>query len=359
MFFQVLKLLVVFGTMGISRWRELVLVYLLALGVLAGPAYTMYVHYDFSHSLDTRSYLQIARGEFKGVSITRRYRVLVPTVAAAVAWPLEQVYTRIWPHRATTDWPLRLAFYLVNTLLMAAAAVVIYETCRLYGASPAAAALAVVAVLCSRWVVYISGLPLVDSLYVLLFALAFYAARSGSKAALITVLLLGMLAKESFVFLVPWLFLFGRRALNWPAQVAWLAVGGVLAFGVRHWIDTRIGAPAAESVQNALDHFENITYSLRRLLSVKGAGEIFSVFGFFWLALLVGWRKKQRASWTTPLGNAGAAFVAVVVVHMFLSGDLGRMGFLAAPVFAVAFALVVTQVLAPKQLPTETPPPTT
>ncbi|WP_331145874.1 hypothetical protein [Hymenobacter sp.] len=326
------------------------MVYLLALGVLAGPAYTMYVHYDFSHSLDTRSYLSMARGEFRDASVTRRYRVLVPAAAAAIAWPLEQVYARIWSQRAATDWPLRLAFYVLNTLLMAGTGLVLYETSRLYGASPPAAALAVVAVLCSRWAVYTSGLPLVDSLYILVFALAFYAARSGSGAALVPVLLLGWLAKESFVFLVPWLLLFGRRALPWPAQVAWLLLGAALAFGVRYWIDARIGAPPAASVQNALNHVENLSYSLRRLLSVKGAGEIFSVFGFFWLALLLGWRRGKRPSWLGQLGWPGGAFVAVVVVHMLLSSDLGRMGYLAAPVFAVAFALVLTQQLGVKQL---------
>ncbi|MDF7809764.1 hypothetical protein [Hymenobacter sp. YC55] len=333
-----------------ARWRELVLVYLLALGVLAGPAYTMYVHYDFSHSLDTRSYLRIARGEFADVNVTRRYRVLVPAAAAAIAWPLEQVYARIWPQRAATEWPLRLAFYLLNTLLMAGTGLVLYETCRLYGASVAAAALAVVAVLCSRWAVYTSGLPLVDSLYILVFALAFYAARSSSGAVLVWVLLLGLLAKESFVFLVPWLLVFGRRALRWPVQLAWLLLGAAVAFGVRYWIDTRIGAPPAASVHNALDHIENLGYSLRRLFSVKGIGEIFSVFGFFWLALLLGWRRGQVPGWVTQFGWSGAAFVAVVVVHMLLSSDLGRMGFLAAPVFAVAFALVLTQQLDIKQL---------
>lgn len=228
---------------------------------------------------------------------------------------------------------------------MAGTGLVLYETCRLFGATPAAAALAVVAVLCSRWAVYITGLPLVDSLYMLVFALAFYASRSGSKWALVAVLVLGWLAKESFVFLVPWLLLFSRRALNWPAQLAWLALGGGLAFAVRHWIDTRIGAPPTESVQNALHHLENVGYSLRRLLSVKGIGEIFSVFGFFWLVLLLGRRgtAAQRAQWLIPLGWPGASFVGVVVVHMFLSGDLGRMGYLAAPVFAVAFALIITQ----------------
>jgi len=327
-----------------SRWRQWILVYLLALGVLAGPAYTMYVHYDFSHSLDTRSYLSMARSKFEGVSVTRRYRVLVPAVAAAVAWPLEQVYARVWPQRATSDWPLRLAFYVVNMALLAAMGVVLYETCRLYGATPAAAALAVVAVLCSRWAVYIAGLPLVDSLYMLVFALAFYAPRAGSAVAMVAVLLLGPQAKESFVFLVPWLLLYGRTALSWPKQVLWLALGGAVAVGARYWIDSRIGAPPAESVNNALDHVHNLVYSLKRLLSVKGAGEIFSIFGFFWLALLVGWRggPELRRRWLWPLGWPGVGLVLVVLVHMFLSGDLGRMGYLAAPMFAVAFALVLT-----------------
>ncbi|MBC6697501.1 hypothetical protein [Hymenobacter sp. BT190] len=327
----------------LSRWRRMTLVYLLALGVLAGPAYTMYVHYDFSHSLDTRSYLSMARGQFEGVSVTRRYRVLVPAVAAAVAWPLQQVYARVWPQRATSDWPLQLAFYVVNMALLAATGLVIFETCRLYGATPAAAALAVVAVLCSRWAVYIAGLPLVDSLYMLVVALAFYAPRAKSAGALAAVLLLGPLAKESFVFLVPWLLVFGRPALSWPKQLGALAVGGAVAFGVRLWIDAQIGAPPAESVGNALDHVHNLVYSLKRLLSVKGIGELFSIFGFFWLVLVGGWRGAVRRQWLQPLGWPAAGLVAVVLVHMFLSGDLGRMGYLSAPVFAVAFALIITQ----------------
>lgn len=326
---------------ALRRWM---LVYLLALGVVAGPAYTMYVHYDFSHSLDTRSYLRMARGEFRGVSITRRYRVLVPAAAAAAAWPLEKVYARLWPQRAASEWPLRLGFYVVNSLLMAGVGLILYQTCRWYGASPAAAALAVVAVLSSRWAVYTTGLPLVDSLYMLVFALAFYAARSGSAVALVACILLGPQAKESFVFLAPWLLLFGRRALGWPAQLGWLVLSGALAFGVRHWIDTRVGAPPIESVQNALSHLGNITDSLRELFSVKGAGEVFGIFGFFSLLLLGGLvgGAAVRRQWLQPLGWPALALVAVVAAHMLLSGDLARMGYLAAPVFAVAVALLLT-----------------
>ncbi|TGE21144.1 hypothetical protein [Hymenobacter metallicola] len=325
----------------VTGWRQLLLVYVLALGVLAGSAYTMYVHYDFSHSLDTRSYLSMARGEFRGVSITRRYRVVVPAVAAAVAWPVEQVYARIWPQRAATDWPLRLAFYLVNTLVLAGAGLLMFRSCLLSGAAPGAAVLAMLAVLTSRWAVYTAGLPLVDSLYLLVFALAFYAAGSGSSLALAACILLGPQAKESFVFLAPWLLWFARRAMPWPQQLALLVVSGALAYGVRHWIDTQVGAPPQESLNNALDHLHNVTYSLRRLLSVKGLGEIFSIFGFFWLVLLAGLR-GGLGRWLRPLGRSGAALLTVVVVHMLLSGDLGRMGYLAAPVFAVLFARLLT-----------------
>ncbi|MCA8832816.1 hypothetical protein [Hymenobacter pini] len=325
------------------RWPRWLVVYVLALGLVAGPAYTMYVHYNFSHSLDTRSYLSMARGQFDGVSITRRYRVLVPAAAATVAWPIEQVYGRIWPQRATSEWPLRLAFYMVNCLLMAGVGLVLFRTCLLYGAAPPAAVLAVAAVLASRWAVYMAGLPLVDSLYLLVCALAFYGVKARSAAALVAVYLLAPQAKESAVFLVPWLLLYGRPALRWPAQLAWLAVGGAAAVAVRFWIDNQVGAPPAESVHNALAHIENLTYSLRRLASVKGIGEIFSIFGFFSLVLVAGGRSaSSRQHWIPALGWPGLGVVLVVGVHMLLSGDLGRMGYLAAPVFAVACARILT-----------------
>jgi hypothetical protein len=42
------------------------------------------------------------------------------------------------------------------------------------------------------------------------------------------------------------------------------------------------------------------------------------------------------------LGKPEVGLLAVVVVHMLLSGDLGRMGYLAAPAFCAALALVFT-----------------
>ncbi|GAC1374505.1 MAG: hypothetical protein NVS3B25_06510 [Hymenobacter sp.] len=320
------------------------------MAALANLAYPMYVHFDFSHSPDTRSYLRIAAGQFDSVRITHRYRVLVPAAAAVVAAPIASLYGRIWPQRPAGQWPLRFAFYLVNCLLLAAAGACWFNAARLVGAAPEAAALALLAVLTSRWAEYAAGLPLTDSLYLLVFGLGYYAVRRGPGGgwALAASLVLGPLAKESFVFLLPWLFWFGRGALSWPRQGLALLGGLAALLAVHHYVDGRIGAPAAQSLANALAHFDNLTYSLQRAASLKGVGELLSIFGFFTLIIpLAGWlekrpRNRSHLPFYTALGWPEISLLAVVAVHMLLSGDLGRMGFLAAPAFCSALALAFT-----------------
>lgn len=332
------------------RVRCWLLPWLLAVAALANLAYPMYVHFDFSHSPDTRSYLRMAAGRFDRIRVTHRYRVLVPAAAAAVAVPVAGLYGRVWPQRPAGQWPLRFAFYVVNCLVLAAAGACWYNAARQAGAAPEATVLALLAVLTSRWAEYAAGLPLTDSLYLLVFGLGYYAVRRGPGAgwALGLALALGPLAKESFLFLVPWLLWFGRPALAWPRQLLALG-GGLLALFVVHYIiDHQIGAPATQSVSNALEHLDNVAYSLRRAASPKGLGELLSIFGLFTLVLpMAYWLEKRRpspgsASVFAPLGWAEAGLLAVVASHMLLSGDLGRMGYLAAPVFCSALALVFT-----------------
>ena len=320
----------------------------LAVAALANLAYPMYVHYNFSHSLDTRSYLRMASGRFDSVNVTRRYRVLVPGAAAIIAAPMARTYARIWPQRPAGQWPLRFAFYLVNCLLLGAAGACWFNSARQAGAAPTAAALAMLAVLSSRWAEYAAGLPLTDSLYLLVFGLGYYAVRHGPGGgwALALALLLGPLAKESFLLLVPWLLWFGRPALAWPRQLAALAGGLVLLFAVHHALDSRLGTPAGQSVSNALSHLDNLAYSLHRAASPKGLGELLSVFGLFTLIppLALWWQRHLAASSNifSALGGADTGLVVIVGVHMLLSGDLGRMGYLAAPIFCTLLALVFT-----------------
>ncbi|QKG53293.1 hypothetical protein [Hymenobacter sp. BRD67] len=156
-------------------------------------------------------------------------------------------------------------------------------------------------------------------------------------------LLVGPLAKESFVFLLPWLLWFGRRALGWQGQAAALALGLLALAAVHWWVDKAAAAPAAASVSNAFSHVENLWYSLRKVASLKGIAEVFSIWGLFWLpvaaALL---RPNGRRALAPLLGWPEAGLALIVLLHMALSGDLGRMGYLFSPVFTAALALAVS-----------------
>jgi len=325
-----------------GRGRRWLLPWALCLGVLLNAAYPMYRHYDFSHSLDTRSYLRLASGRFDSVNVTRRYRLLVPLAAGALARPLAHLGEPTGQPRPAGEWPLRLAFYLVNCTLLAAAGACFFRSARLAGAPAGLAAAAVLAGLSSRWAGYAAGLPLTDSLYLLVFGLSYYAARRGAGAgwAVALALLVGPLAKESFVFLLPWLAWFGRPALRWRGQALALALGVAALAAVHFWVDKAAGAAASASVSNAFAHFENLTYSVRRALSLKGVAELFSIFGLFWgPPLLALARPTGRRALAPVLGWPEATMLGVVGVHLLLSGDLGRMGYLLAPVFTAALAL--------------------
>ncbi|KAA9333557.1 hypothetical protein [Adhaeribacter soli] len=322
--------------------RTLVCVYLFSLGLIIGSAYTMYVHFDFSHSVDTKSYLKMAQGDFN-VTVTHRYRVIIPALAAAVAWPLEQIYTGIWPARAETLWPLRLGFFLVNSTLLALVGLILCRTCQLYGATFWSSVIAITAVLTSRWAVYTAGLPLIDSLYLLVFALAIYGIKARSKWALVFCILIGPHAKESFIFLAPLLFFFGKNALSRPWQVLLFVASAILAYSVRYLIDQQIQVEQTQSINNALNHFNNILISIRRVFSPKGIGEVFSVFGIFTLVIFAGLLggKAARQTWLRNLDAPLFWLLVIVLIHALLSSDIGRMSYLSAPAFAVACALIL------------------
>ncbi|MVN78406.1 hypothetical protein GO988_18910 [Hymenobacter sp. HMF4947] len=330
----------------VRRW---LLPWALGLGLLLNLAYPMYRHYDFSHSLDTRSYLRLAAGRFDSVNVTRRYRVLVPLAAGALARPLAVLGSPASSPRPAGEWPLRLAFYLVNCLLLSAAGTLWYRAARLAGAGAGAAAVALAAVLSSRWAEYAAGLPLTDSLYLLVFGLSYYAwrrglvpGRVGAGWAVALALFLGPLAKESFVFLAPWAMWYGRRALGWRGQAVALAAGVLALAAVHYFLDKATGSPPTATVTNALSHVDNLTYSLRRAASVKGVGELFSIFGLFGLLVLAAALHPAGRQVLAPvLRPAEVLLLAVVLVHMLLSGDLGRMGYLSAPLFTVALALAI------------------
>jgi len=320
--------------------RHSIFIYLVFFFVIIGSAYTIYLHFDYTTVIDLHSYMKMAQGDFD-VNVTHRYRVIVPFLAKVISLPISKIYTALWPHRAESLWPLRLGFLIVNSTLLTLAAYFIFRTCLTYGASFLSSLLAVINLLVSRFAIYIAGLPRIDSLYLLIFALVIYGIKANSRPILIFSILVGPLAKESFIFLIPIIFFYAT--IPRKQQIVLFFISALPVLIVRYLIDAHLGLSEAQSVANALAHFENIAYTFHKLASVRGLGEIISVFGFFNIVLIIGLTggKKQIQRWSRQIDAPLWWLLLVVTVHIFLSGDAGRMAYLAAPTVAVMMALIL------------------
>jgi hypothetical protein len=320
--------------------KNCLLIFLFCYALILGTSYTMYVHFDFSHSTDTKSYLKLAEGNYD-VTATHRYRPIIPALSGAIAVPVKAVYHSLWPHRPENQWPLRLSFYLVNSFFLALAGAIIFFTCLEYKASFISSLIAVAAVLTSRWAAYIGGLPLIDSLYIVIIALTMYGLKARSKEALIICIFAGPFAKESFIFIAPLIIFFGRDILPLKIQLPLFILSGILVFSFRYLIDYNLGIASEQSLQNAIDQKENFIYTFRRIFAIRGLGEILSVFGIFTFIIFAGLMGKTRKAWTRQVDAPCLWLLAAVVLHMFLSGDAGRMFYLYCPAFAVMVALIL------------------
>ncbi len=314
-----------------SAWGNAAIVFLCA-ALLAGPAYGSFLHYDFSHSPDTKSYIQMADGNFD-VSVTHRYRVAVPGLAKAISLPVKSVFGLIWPHRDNAAYHLRLGFFVVNLVFMSLVGWCLFRTCQAYGLSIAGCCAGVIGVLVSRWANSMASIPLVDSFHLLCVSMVFLALKTRDTRLLAVAILLGPLSKESFVFIAPLTLLFGNMRV-W-AQIVLYAIAGLVVCMVHGVIDWQFPSTEIGSVQNALEHVYKIPLSLRRLASPAGLGEVFTVLGLFnavWvLALFQPRRRELLATIDPPLWF----LLAAVIVQAIISTSLARMLFVAAPFWAV------------------------
>lgn len=305
-----------------------------------GSSYNTYVHFDFSHSIDTQSYIKVANGDFD-VNPVHRYRVIVPYMAKAVSKPFESFYTKIWSKRKHNTWPLQLGFYIVNSLICALAGLVLFRLARCYDINPIWAMVGILSVLTSRWLCYMAGLPLTDSLYLLIIAVTFLALKTENKILFYLAVFLGPFAKESYIFIAPILFIYGKE--KWPLKIGAFALSAALVFTVRYLIDHMSGLEHGKDMERAFDHFNDIIYSLKRMFSIKGMGEIFSVINMFWIVIVLGFTRGKKAilSWATHMEIWMYLLVPAIMTHVLLSGDIARMMLFAAPFLVVSIGLIL------------------
>lgn len=319
-----------------SRHQESLSVWLLALALVFGSGYLILVNHDARFASDEHSYLALARGNLD-VPITHRYRVLVPTLARGLAVVLQQVlalgHGGTYPHL-----PLGAAFFAVNSFFMACAGLVLYKTARVAGASRVASLIGMAGILTSAYATYITGLALTDSLYFFTLAALFYAVLSANRPLLVLALLLGPLAKESFWMFLPFMLL-AFRFMSWQRLLLLLALAAGLFWCLHAGVDYHTGTAGGARMENVGRHVANVKENFFKIASFSGLLGLGSTYGLFYLLLPFGWRKARESVARYDFRVLTCLlFLGVVVGHLLLSGEAGRMWFFSAPVFVLLFS---------------------
>lgn len=316
----------------------------------------MYVHYDFSHSSDTESYLKMSNGDYN-VNPVHRYRFILPVVANVVSMPLEAVYVKLWPHRAASTWPLQLAYFLVNSLLVALYGWIVYHLLKLYTSNYVALLVGLIVVLTSRWVAYIAGLPLTDSLYLIAIAALLYSIKTEHKVLFVLSVVLGGVMKESFLLFAPLIVIAGP--FKWHVRSLLILLSLVAVFGEHYIIDSilPISETAGIKPESLIDILFRTTAkswdTFLDLLTVRGMGEVFTVLGVFTFILIYGALNKSiRAAWNISIEKYYWVFFGCILIHVLISGDAARMFYFGAPLYGVLVAVTTEHIITKFQLHT-------
>jgi hypothetical protein len=305
----------------------------------------MYVHYDFSHSSDTENYLAMSEGNYN-VNSVHRYRFIVPVIAKVVAMPLQAVYTKLWPQRAESTWPLQLAYFLINSVLVALYGWIVYSLLKIYTSNCIALLMGLIVVLTSRWVAYIAGLPLTDSLYLIAIATLLYSIKTNNKALFMCSVLLGGIMKESFLLFAPLIIVAGP--FNWYVRSGLIVLSVIVVFGEHYIIDSILPLQESATVMKeslvdiCMRHVHKTTSTIAKLANIRGLGEVFTVLGVFTFILIYGaLHKSSRIAWKSSIEKYYWIFFGCILIHVLISGDAARMFYFGAPLYGIMVVVVV------------------
>jgi hypothetical protein len=323
--------------------QQNLLIFLFCIAVMAGPAMaTLLAFDDNAHNcVDCKTYLNIAQVHIDSSAI-RRYRVIVPLLAAAVN-TLKPVWQYLTPHSFTGDFTLPFSFYLVNLCLFGLFGVVIYNYCRSWGLGFVETILGLCLMLTSKWTAYFIGNPLGDSLYLLIVALLLYGIKTKNTAILLITIFVGPFAKESFIFIAPLLFF---SHIPKTKLIVYLLASAVVVFGFHYLYDVFNGNPVDQGLQSNVRHIRRIKTSLLMLVNGRGLFELLSVFGVWTIAIIyASFLPAFRLVIKTVFTSLHLCFFIAVYIHILLSNEYSRMSFIAMPVFCLILAFAFKEIL--------------
>ena len=300
-------------------------------------------NYDLEANPDIKDYLGLANFEFDQ-NPTRKYRVIVPFLAGGINYVFGPIFSILAPQTFPgPDFSLCLSFLLVNCTVMALFGMLVYRLCKSFGVSSLAAIVGLLSVLTCRWTSYIAGLPLVDSLYMVVIAMTLLGLKTQNAKLITAAIFIGPWAKESFIFFAPLIFFFSTIP-KWK-QVTLFLLSGLIVFTFRYFFDQATSGTIDLGLKNDFAHIDNIGDALKRLFSFHGLYEIVSIIGVWGLLFIGTMDRSIREALREKTKSYMIFFLVIVFIHAILSVEIARMFYLATPVLAVFFSIIADRIL--------------
>jgi len=327
---------------GLIKRNLWIVVFMFSLAIIFGPAFGMFSEFNYN-TPDIHDYIKLSNFDFNQSPI-RRYRVIIPMIASGVNYVFGPVFNFLKPYQfPIPDFSVCMSFFVINSLMMSIYGMVVYKLNREYGASVIGSVIGLLSILTSRWTAYIAGLPVVDSLYLLIIAISFLGIKTKNTKLIVLSILLGPWAKESFIFIAPLIFFFSH--VNKRKQIGLFVLSGVIVFSFRYYLDLINGIETFSSFESNVNHFNFILISLKRLFSFHGLYEVFSIIGVWSFLFAVLLRKKIREVFLKKMPSYTSYYIIIVLIHVLLSTDLARMFYLLTPLLAIGVAILFDEIM--------------
>jgi hypothetical protein len=150
---------------------------------------------------------------------------------------------------------------------------------------------------------------------------------------------IGVFAKETYFLFYPLvIFYFWDRKLS---VIIWLSISTSIYFLFRYWVD--INFPYTGEQSPFFDHIFNIPIFLSEVISFHTVGDVFTVFGIFWI-IIIGAFFYYKGEILPLLKGLGVLYwmIPIAIIHVILSGwFVGRMFFLVVPFISVLFGRIL------------------
>lgn len=318
--------------------NKYLLVFIFNCAILFGSAYNVNRYFNFEHSSDSKSYIKMSNNDYN-VTITHKYRFVIPLIVKQ----LTDISSKL---NLNADRTQMVFFLFINTFLMAFSGLFIFKTISNFGFSFLIALVSILPFLTSRWAVFATALPLVESLFIYAICGFLYAISAKKYYLALFFMVLGPIAKESFWLYIPLIFLFSEKP-KVIFSIFMLMFSISLFLSIRFYIDYLYPNSNSNGFSNAINHVEMIRFSISRLFSIKGIGELFFVFGWFNLIIITGiYVSKIKYLKLETLKIWIILFICgITLAQMLLSGDIDRMFFLISPLYCVGFAFFFSKII--------------